>query len=76
MPLIHGKSDETRSENIATEIRHGKSPEQASAIAYNVQREAKASDTAALVESSLPESVTVKEQQARSLAHYQHAEGK
>lgn len=42
MPLKHGTSDKARSENIATEIRHGKDPKQAAAIAYHEQREAKA----------------------------------
>lgn len=41
MPLKKGPSDKTRSANIATEIRHGKSPKQAAAIAYRIQREAK-----------------------------------
>jgi len=36
MPLKHGKSDATVSQNIATEIRAGKSPGQAAAIAYSV----------------------------------------
>jgi ADP-ribose pyrophosphatase YjhB (NUDIX family) len=40
MPLIHGKSDKARSENIATEIEAGKDPKQAAAIAYSVQRKA------------------------------------
>lgn len=39
MPLKQGKSDKTRSENIATEIRSGKDPKQAAAIAYSIQRE-------------------------------------
>ena len=38
MPLKQGSSDKIRSENIAAEIRAGKSPEQAAAIAYDVQR--------------------------------------
>jgi hypothetical protein len=42
MPLKRGTSDETRSENIAREIRAGKPQKQAAAIAYRVQREAKA----------------------------------
>jgi hypothetical protein len=41
MPLSHGKSDEARSKNIKTEIGAGKSPAQAAAIAYSIQREAK-----------------------------------
>jgi hypothetical protein len=41
MPLIKGKSDKARSENIATEIDAGKDPKQAAAIAYSVQRKAK-----------------------------------
>lgn len=40
MPLRKGTSNKTRSRNIATEIRHGKSPRQAAAIAYRVQRQA------------------------------------
>jgi hypothetical protein len=39
MPLIEGKSDKARSENIATEIKAGKKPKQAAAIGYSVQRE-------------------------------------
>jgi hypothetical protein len=38
MPLIQSKSDKARSENIATEIKAGKDPKQAAAIAYSVQR--------------------------------------
>ena len=41
MPLSHGKSNEARSKNIATEIRAGKDPKQAAAIAYHIQREAR-----------------------------------
>ena len=40
MPLNQGKSDEARSENIATEINAGKDPKQAAAIAYSIQRDA------------------------------------
>ena len=39
--LKKGVSNKTRSENIAKEIRSGKKPAQAAAIAYSVQREAK-----------------------------------
>jgi len=42
MPLIKGVSITTRDHNIRTEIRAGRSPEQASAIAYHIQREARA----------------------------------
>ncbi len=45
MPLIEGRSDAARSENIATEMRAGKKPAQAQAIAYAVQREARAGDS-------------------------------
>jgi len=40
MPLIKSPTDEARSKNIATEIRSGKSKEQAAAIAYDIQRKA------------------------------------
>lgn len=40
MPLIEGKSDKSRSENIRTEIEAGKNPKQAEAIGYAVQRRA------------------------------------
>lgn len=41
MPLKKGSSDKTRSANIAKEIKAGKKPAQAVAIAYSVQRKAK-----------------------------------
>lgn len=41
MVLKKSKSDKVRSENIGTEIKAGKKPSQAAAIAYSVQREAK-----------------------------------
>lgn len=46
MPLIEGKSDKARSENIATEIKAGKDPKQAAAIGYAVQRKAAHKDNA------------------------------
>lgn len=44
MPLIHGKSDKSRSKNIARLIKENYSPKQAAAIAYKEQRKAKAKD--------------------------------
>jgi hypothetical protein len=41
MPLKKGKSDKTRSENIAQEIKAGKPRKQAVAIGYAVQRRSK-----------------------------------
>lgn len=41
MPLIKGFSRPSISKNIATEIRHGKDPRQAAAIAYSTARKAK-----------------------------------
>lgn len=41
MPLAKGSSQEIISKNIATEIRHGKDPKQAAAIAYNVAGKAR-----------------------------------
>ena len=40
MPLIHGKSKKAFSENVATEMEHGKPQKQALAIAYDVMRKA------------------------------------
>lgn len=62
MPLNHGKSDEARSENIATEIRAGKDPKQAAAIAYSEQRNAR--DASPM--STLPEVCTQAESVERS----------
>jgi len=46
MPLIKSTSRKAIGKNIATEIRAGKDPKQAAAIAYTVQREAKKKSTA------------------------------
>lgn len=41
MPLIHSSSEAAHSANVATEIKAGKSPAQANAIAYSVGGEVK-----------------------------------
>jgi hypothetical protein len=41
MPLKKSGSNKARSENIRREIKAGKPPKQAAAIAYSVQRAAK-----------------------------------
>jgi hypothetical protein len=46
MPLTKSSSNKALGRNIATEIRAGKDPKQAAAIAYSVQREAKKKSTA------------------------------
>jgi hypothetical protein len=40
MPLKKSKSKRAFTKNVATEVRHGKSPRQAVAIAYAVKRAA------------------------------------
>lgn len=40
MPLIEGKSNAAREENVKREVEAGKNPKQAAAIAYSVQRKA------------------------------------
>lgn len=57
MPLEQGSSKEALSKNIETEIKAGKDPKQAAAIAYSVQR---ANDEyVPEVVSVLPESITL-----------------
>lgn len=46
MPLKKGTSAKTRSANIATEIRAGRPRKQAIAIAFSVQRKARAKKAA------------------------------
>lgn len=47
MPLKKSATKKARSENIRREIRAGKPPKQAAAIAYSVQRKARAKKAAA-----------------------------
>ena len=51
MSLIESSSEEVLSRNIATEVNAGRSPEQAAAIAYSVQR---ANDDENLFEPAVP----------------------
>lgn len=55
MPLEQSSSEEALSKNIETEIKAGKDPKQAAAIAYSVQR---ANDEESTVVTCVPESVT------------------
>ena len=41
MPLLKSTSKEAFKENVKTEVKAGKPPKQAVAIAYSVQRQAK-----------------------------------
>lgn len=51
--LIKSKSKEALKKNIATEITAGKDPKQATAIAYSVQRKAKAKDAVKITEADI-----------------------
>ena len=53
MPLIHSSSDKARSANIATEINAGKKPNQAAAIAYDIQRRSDGGSTTNNVQSPM-----------------------
>lgn len=59
MPFEQGSSKEALSKNIETEIKAGKDPKQAAAIAYSVQRANDEYVPEAI--SVLPESVTLAE---------------
>jgi hypothetical protein len=50
MPLVKSKSKEAFSKNIATEIKAGKPPKQAAAIAYSVKRDAQKMKSGGLYE--------------------------
>jgi hypothetical protein len=60
MPLKEGSSKEVISENIKTEIEHGKDPKQAAAIAYSEARKSKGED-------GMTEATEQKEEQKASL---------
>lgn len=53
MPLEKSTSNAARSANIKREIEAGKDPAQAEAIAYSVQRQARAHDASPVSESSV-----------------------
>lgn len=72
MPLIQGKSDKSRSENIATEVKKGKSPEQAAAIAYSIQREHQGDDYQPMAVSVMPEEVSVAELNRINRKYWEH----
>lgn len=57
MPLIESRSDAARSKNIGTEIRSGRSPKQAAAIAYSVQRKAAHAADGAVTDDSIPDNI-------------------
>ena len=68
MPLNESGSKEALHQNIATEVKAGKSPEQAAAIAYSVQ---KANDCVEYVQPpcTLPDSINQNTVQAKSLTY-------
>lgn len=72
MPLIQGKSDETRSKNIATEIKAGKDPKQAAAIAYSIQKENDAAtEYQPMAVPCFPEVITPAEINARNRQYWE-----
>lgn len=58
MPLVQGSSKEAIAKNIETEIKAGKSPEQAAAIAYSVAGKSSDEATEYGPVSVLPDSLT------------------
>ena len=73
MPLEQGSSKEALSKNIETEIKAGKDPKQAAAIAYSVQR-AKDEYIPEAV-SVLPESVTLAEMNEQNRKYWANQGG-
>lgn len=61
MPLVQGSSQEAISQNISTEIKAGKDPKQAAAIAYSVAGKSKDVAESGDPVQVLPEEVTVAE---------------
>ena len=60
MPLIKGKSDKSRSKNIAELISSGHKPSQAEAIAYKTQTEANSKDSESAQKRDLNDFIEVK----------------
>jgi hypothetical protein len=72
MPLIQGSSEKALQENIATEIKAGKDPKQAAAIAYETQR---ANDYEPSVVSCTPEFVTLRSLNEENKKYWAHRGG-
>ena len=53
MPLEQGSSRASISKNIATEIKAGKKPDQAAAIAYSIAGKSRAKDSASCIADAL-----------------------
>lgn len=72
MPLEQGKSEAALKQNIATEVKAGKDPKQAAAIAYSVQ--AKDAYVAEAV-SVMPESVSPATMNEQNRKYWKNAGG-
>ena len=68
MPLEQGKSEAAHSANVATEIKAGKSPAQANAIAYAVAGEGKDADPGG---PTLAQTITAAEMNAKNRQYWQ-----
>ena len=68
MPLEKGSSEAAHSTNVATEVRAGKSPAQANAIAYSVGGEVKDADLGAPV---VAQNITAAEMNAKNRQYWQ-----
>jgi len=67
MPLIKSKSERAFKKNISTEIRAGKEPKQAVAIAYSMQRSAKKKDGGGLYANIHAKQERIKREKAQGL---------